>query len=1159
MRLKRLDLTAYGKFTGAVLDFGEAEPGAPDLHVVYGLNEAGKSTAFSAYLDLLYGIHSQSPYAFKHPYEAMEIGAQLEFDGGTHDLVRRKLKSNSLLDRRGQPVNEALLSAALGGIGRDTYRTMFSLDDQSLKEGGKAIEQSKGDLGELLFSASAGLADVSRMLAAAREEAGHIHKKKGRTTLLAQARQQLSALKEKRAELDIQASAYAALVSAEKQAAKAYDEAAAKLAGLRAKQAATGRLLRALPLHRDLEQVERALAGFADLPRVPKDLAGLLPQLIREEARLEAQAASLSLAQDRLEASFQSLVMDEALLSLESRIAELQDLRARNRTAESDLPRRRAVLEARQTELSLLLKALDADPAADPAGLIISAERTGRIRDLIERRSGIDAALEATDREMQRIAAEEEALRQRRATLGDQQAQAPQWRRLEQAFNAASRSGLAVRIAMEQRGLPRLEKALGDALAALTGFNGDAAALRALPLPDRRRIEDWRLEAGRIARQISGHQDRLREMERLIAPLATSLALKEKQAEGLSDSVAEATRVTRDQRWAEHRNALTPETADRFETALRHDDQVTTLRLLRAGDLAELRQLSDQLTLQQAGLEQEKAQLAAARQELEALSARISRQLPPGLLPQDTPLEDGLMLLLSFLANRQDALEAADALDAARERIRTLAEEQELLLSALSSALEETGLTPVPDITRLADQAEEALHRQRLALDEAERLSRAQAELAARMTERRLDRQAAEKAQGQWQAAFEAALGETWLSPMAGPAAIRAMLDALATLPGMMRELDDLHRRIAAMEEDRSLFAETVTALCKATGRSSSPQTILQDDEALHAAFLEAKRAAERHGVLMRERDQLEKDRQALADAKNLHAAERDKLTRLFGCDGLEDLGEKFDRVAERDRLEEQRASLCRQLLAELRVSTLDEVERTLSGVDGDSLETGAAALADDIEREEARCRDLFAERARARDRLDAVGGDGLVAALEAEKATRLLEIEEMALTYLKLQTGVLAAEGALELYREKHRSAMMRRASEAFRQMTRGDYSGLSARLDKEREVLIGIASDGASKPSDTMSTGTRTQLYLALRLAGYEEFAAIRPPVPFIADDIMETFDEPRSEEVFRLFGSMAGLGQVIYFTHHRHLCDMAEATVPGVRIHTLGGGAA
>ena len=66
MRLRRLDLTRYGKFTDYSIDFGEHVDGAPDLHIVYGLNEAGKSTSLSAYLDLLFGIEERTKYGFLH-------------------------------------------------------------------------------------------------------------------------------------------------------------------------------------------------------------------------------------------------------------------------------------------------------------------------------------------------------------------------------------------------------------------------------------------------------------------------------------------------------------------------------------------------------------------------------------------------------------------------------------------------------------------------------------------------------------------------------------------------------------------------------------------------------------------------------------------------------------------------------------------------------------------------------------------------------------------------------------------------------------------------------------------------------------------------------------------------------------------------------------
>jgi uncharacterized protein YhaN len=67
--------------------------------------------------------------------------------------------------------------------------------------------------------------------------------------------------------------------------------------------------------------------------------------------------------------------------------------------------------------------------------------------------------------------------------------------------------------------------------------------------------------------------------------------------------------------------------------------------------------------------------------------------------------------------------------------------------------------------------------------------------------------------------------------------------------------------------------------------------------------------------------------------------------------------------------------------------------------------------------------------------------------------------------------------------------------------------------------------------------------------------QFAQFRPSVPFIADDIHGNVDHVRSEEVFRLFGEMARAGQVIYLTHHKHLCDTAKTVVPSVTIHELG----
>lgn len=85
--------------------------------------------------------------------------------------------------------------------------------------------------------------------------------------------------------------------------------------------------------------------------------------------------------------------------------------------------------------------------------------------------------------------------------------------------------------------------------------------------------------------------------------------------------------------------------------------------------------------------------------------------------------------------------------------------------------------------------------------------------------------------------------------------------------------------------------------------------------------------------------------------------------------------------------------------------------------------------------------------------------------------------------------------------------------------------------------------------------SKGTRYQLYLSLRLAAYRRFCTEAGALPFIRDDIMDTFDDCRSESAIRQLSEIAKHGQVLHFTHHRHLCDIAKRVCGNaVMIHEI-----
>jgi uncharacterized protein YhaN len=273
-----------------------------------------------------------------------------------------------------------------------------------------------------------------------------------------------------------------------------------------------------------------------------------------------------------------------------------------------------------------------------------------------------------------------------------------------------------------------------------------------------------------------------------------------------------------------------------------------------------------------------------------------------------------------------------------------------------------------------------------------------------------------------------------------------------------------------------------------------------------------------------------------------------------FGVATLAEVSTKLGQIAVRDRIQREAADLSQEILAMLRFASLAEAEAALDSIDQAALEAELAEITAQAETLEQEWRDSYVTYKGAKGQIEAIGGDAKVAEIEEKRRTILLEIEEGARRYMRLRAGVVATERALRFYREQHRSSMMARASEALRIISRGAYTDLTTQPEKDSEILVAMAADRSSKLVTEMSKGTRFQLYLALRVAGYFEFAKTRSPVPFIADDIMETFDDFRAEEAFRLFAQMANTGQVIYLTHHQHLCEIASKACSKVKIHRL-----
>ena len=124
MRLLSLELEKFGAFAELRIAF------RPDarLHVVYGPNEAGKSTALAAVGALLFGVPERTAYASRFPGQ-LRVGAEIAAaDGRRLKFWRRKGRRTTLLDGSGDPLPDDALAPFLSGLSQDVFERSFGLD-----------------------------------------------------------------------------------------------------------------------------------------------------------------------------------------------------------------------------------------------------------------------------------------------------------------------------------------------------------------------------------------------------------------------------------------------------------------------------------------------------------------------------------------------------------------------------------------------------------------------------------------------------------------------------------------------------------------------------------------------------------------------------------------------------------------------------------------------------------------------------------------------------------------------------------------------------------------------------------------------------------------------------------------------------------------------
>lgn len=1133
MRLRRFGLARYGRFTDFAIDFRPPPSDGPDLHLIYGANEAGKSTILSGLIEFLFGMHRETPYNFLHAYDAMRLDAEIEQAGAIMSLTRIKKPRNSLLNADGAVTPESVFGP-LADLGQAGYVAMFSLDDASLKAGAADLLAAKGDFGEILFGASTGLAHVSETLAAMRAEADAIHRPRAHASEIQELRRQIDALAERRASADVSASRFEDLKAARDRAAKAAAEANRAERAAREGLARLERLETGLAAFEKLQAGRRTLSALPDLPAAKPGWPERAAELAQSEKAVEARLADAVAALAELRSEGERIAPDSTVLAAADRIEAVRELAARYEGASKDLPGRREEAATAAAEVREIAGRLGASDIA-PEDLLIATPKAAQLDGLIS------AWTERTER--LRIATA--AARAQEDSGGDAHALSPAARaRLKAAVDRAAASDAAAAAAAASRRAAHLDRDLAAAVTALAPWRGDLDALAGLAIPSDETLAGWRDARNRhrdasAALDANGRQ--LRERGRQIAR-DRAAALGRESGDVLDDPDFAALMDDRAAAWRAHLDALDAASAAAFAERMGAVDAAAAARLQAADTIARLKRLDGEAAAVAADLVGVAEDRTAADAAWRATAVEVAAALDRLGLPADLPLDD----LARWVAARADAMEIAAEgereraqLEEFRRRGEEIETELRAALAAADVATENTATVAV-----LQELAFDRLQRAALGEKQAGDLRRTQTEAAE-----------AAAALAAWRDDWRAAIGGTWLTRFEDdPAAARKALAEAAELRAAMRGLEGFRRQVEGMQRDVDAFAARMAGFAEDFDVSpTAPPAVVW--RMLTDRLAEARNDAARSRELA---DKIEAAATAAADRRRAFEGHRTDVAEMaahFGVDALAGVLQALATLERRRSAERDVADAATAVRRAADADDLEAAEAALAALTPDSLDAEIGQRREAVEALAAAARDADHAARLAEATVAEIAGDADAVKIEQARQTALIEIAEAAKRHLRLKLGALAVERALDRYRQAHRSGMLDRASEVFARITRGSFSGLATQPGDGRETLVALRPSGASAMDDkAMSTATRAQLYLALRVAGYHEFARRAPPPPFVADDIIETFDDDRAAETFAALADMARTGQVIYLTHHAHLIDIARQAAPGVTVHEL-----
>ncbi len=430
----------------------------------------------------------------------------------------------------------------------------------------------------------------------------------------------------------------------------------------------------------------------------------------------------------------------------------------------------------------------------------------------------------------------------------------------------------------------------------------------------------------------------------------------------------------------------------------------------------------------------------------------------------------------------------------------------------------------------------------------ADRRERAKADLTA--AEHRLAEASDAKSrwQAQWTDAVKVLDGDANLSATAA----RAILETIDQLVSDIDQTAELTRHWSNQNDQIKAYEEAVAKLVDAMEYEPTGDSASRTVADLHDQLGRAREQKATRDGLVAENDRIRKQ---IATAKQSIASESARLKDLCREAGCESVGELINverRANRRMTIQQEIDSLEKLLRQWTKGAELNDFIADAESEDPDRLAPRIDQLAEQLAQSREDLKALSESIGDQKKALENIDGSAEAAEAAEDAQVAPARVREHAETYSRVKMASVVLKRAVQRYREQNQGPVLERASELFAELTLGGFVGLRSDFGDDGEpVLVGLRKPlldaGSLVTVDGMSEGTCDQLFLALRIASLELHFQSRPPIPFVVDDILLKFDDRRAAAAMKVLAELSKKTQVIMFTHHEHLLDVARDCVP------------